>query len=238
MQRPTTSETRNRVAIILAGGEGVRLRSLTTRITGAPTPKQFCPLMGDLSLLQQTVRRVGLSFPRDRIITVVNREHELFYNRQLSKVPASQLVVQPTARGTAPAIIYALFRALQFGRDTCVAVLPLRSLRGQRRVVHAACGTCLRGNRRPPRVNCPSGDRPGAPRFKFRLDRTGRANTPQSSRNICGAKVLGEAVAPVSAGAHGRERLVEHVRNGWAGLDLARPPARNRTRAIQAIRII
>lgn len=124
MQRSKTSETGSPVAIILAGGEGVRLRSLTTRITGAPTPKQFCPLMGDLSLLQQTVRRVGFSFPPERIITVVNREHESFYSRQLSEVPASQLVVQPIARGTAPAIIYALYRALQFGRDTCVAVFP------------------------------------------------------------------------------------------------------------------
>jgi mannose-1-phosphate guanylyltransferase len=120
----STSETDNRVAIVLAGGEGTRLRSLTTKITGAPIPKQFCPLMGDLSLFQQTVRRVGLSFAQDRIITVVNRQHESFYDSQLPKMPASQLLVQPGGRGTASAIIYALFRALQFGRDTCVAVFP------------------------------------------------------------------------------------------------------------------
>ena len=123
MQQSKTSETGNRLAIILAGGEGVRLRALTTKIAGAPIPKQFCPLMCDRSLLQQTVERVGLSFPPDRIITVVNRPHKSFYSSQLPKIPMSFLV-QPTGRGTGPAILYALFQALQLGGDTSVAVFP------------------------------------------------------------------------------------------------------------------
>jgi mannose-1-phosphate guanylyltransferase len=33
-------------AIILAGGDGTRLRALTSKISGDNRPKQFCPLLG------------------------------------------------------------------------------------------------------------------------------------------------------------------------------------------------
>ncbi len=113
-----------RVAIILAGGERTRLRSLTTRINGAQTPKQFCSLLGERSLLEETHRRVTLSFPRQHVIAVLNRAHERFYRSQLADMTPPQLVIQPEGRGTGAAIVYALFRALRFGRDACVAIFP------------------------------------------------------------------------------------------------------------------
>ena len=67
---PRASE---RSAIVLAGGEGTRLRALTRRITGAEAPKQFCPLIGSKSLLEQTYDRVSSLIPPDRTVTVVNR---------------------------------------------------------------------------------------------------------------------------------------------------------------------
>jgi mannose-1-phosphate guanylyltransferase len=44
-------------AIILAGGDGVRLRPLTRRLAGDDRPKQFCALLGGETLLEQTRRR-------------------------------------------------------------------------------------------------------------------------------------------------------------------------------------
>ena len=43
----------HRWGMVLAGGDGVRLRPLTRFICGDERPKQFCPLLGDSSLLQQ-----------------------------------------------------------------------------------------------------------------------------------------------------------------------------------------
>jgi len=44
------NEDQNRWAIILAGGKGKRLSSLTRRIAGDARPKQFCSVIGDTSL--------------------------------------------------------------------------------------------------------------------------------------------------------------------------------------------
>jgi mannose-1-phosphate guanylyltransferase len=54
----------DRWAMILAGGDGMRLRSLTRQIAGDERPKQFCPVIGGRTLLgspervRQTERRL------------------------------------------------------------------------------------------------------------------------------------------------------------------------------------
>jgi hypothetical protein len=52
---------KHRWGVILAGGEGVRLRSLTRLVSGDDRPKQFCPLLGGRTLLNQTRRRIQRS---------------------------------------------------------------------------------------------------------------------------------------------------------------------------------
>jgi hypothetical protein len=50
-------------AVILAGGDGVRLRSMTRSIAGDERPKQFCALVGPDALLTETRRRTALARP-------------------------------------------------------------------------------------------------------------------------------------------------------------------------------
>ena len=49
---------KHRWGVILAGGDGTRLKTLTRAIAGDDRPKQFCPLVGGKTLLDQTQRRV------------------------------------------------------------------------------------------------------------------------------------------------------------------------------------
>jgi hypothetical protein len=50
-----------RWGVILAGGDGTRLLPLplTRQIVGDDRPKQFCPMVGGETLLEQTARRVA-----------------------------------------------------------------------------------------------------------------------------------------------------------------------------------
>ena len=50
-----TNEMGQTWVVVLAGGEGSRLRSLTTTAAGMTVPKQFCSLYGGRSLLQEAL---------------------------------------------------------------------------------------------------------------------------------------------------------------------------------------
>ena len=89
-------------AIILAGGNGERLRPLTRRLVGDDRPKQFCPVVGEETLLDQTRRRAAALITADRTLIVVTREHEPYYAPALAELPARNVVEQPVGRGTAP----------------------------------------------------------------------------------------------------------------------------------------
>jgi mannose-1-phosphate guanylyltransferase len=110
--------------MILAGGEGIRLLPLTRRIAGDERPKQFCSILGQETLLDETRRRCALTIAPDRTLVVVTRAHERFYAPLLADVPPQCVVVQPESRGTAPAILYGLLRIGAAGPVDAVGVFP------------------------------------------------------------------------------------------------------------------
>jgi len=113
-----------RLAVILAGGEGSRLRSLTRSIAGDDRPKQFCPIIGDSTLLDATRNRVALRIARENTYFSLTEHHEKFYRRSLWNVPESQLIVQPENKGTAPAILYSLMRLARVSPGATVGFFP------------------------------------------------------------------------------------------------------------------
>jgi mannose-1-phosphate guanylyltransferase len=114
----------NEWAVILAGGDGKRLKKLTRHIAGDERPKQFCSVLGRATLLEETQSRTALAVAPSRTLFVVNRLHENFYAQTLADQAPQNLVVQPSNRGTAPAILYSLLRI--FARDprAVVAFFP------------------------------------------------------------------------------------------------------------------
>ena len=111
-------------AIILAGGDGTRLKSLTRRIAGDERPKQFCRVLGGATLLEETQRRAALEFAGERTLYVVNRLHAPYYETILADVPSENVVAQPSNRGTAPAILYGLLRIAARDPEATVAFFP------------------------------------------------------------------------------------------------------------------
>ena len=113
----------HRWGVVLAGGDGVRLRELTRWMYGEDRPKQFCHLLGDRTLLEEARQRAERSFREEQILFSLTRAHESHYLRYLADRP-SQRIVQPFNRGTAPAILSSLTRIAQADPDAIVSILP------------------------------------------------------------------------------------------------------------------
>jgi mannose-1-phosphate guanylyltransferase len=113
-----------RWGLILAGGEGARLRPLTRAIVGDDRPKQFCPVLGAETLFERTRRRAALTIPPARTLVALTRSHERFYRPLVAGMPSHCAVVQPEARGTAAAILYGVLRIAVHAPAAAVAILP------------------------------------------------------------------------------------------------------------------
>jgi len=122
LNQASICQQHERAAVILAGGEGSRLRSLTRQIAGQDVPKQFCRIFGTETLVEQTVRRVALEIDPRLTSVVVTRTHERLYTSILAGV--HNLVIQPQNRGTAPAILYSLLRLADVAPKARVAIFP------------------------------------------------------------------------------------------------------------------
>ena len=114
----------HRWGVILAGGDGKRLLSLTRNISGDERPKQFCPVISNETLLQQTQRRISGLIDPQRTLVVLTRKHERFYAEQMAGIPKSRLLIQPQNQGTAPAILLSLLRLEEVDPDASVAIFP------------------------------------------------------------------------------------------------------------------
>ncbi len=116
--------SRHRWGVILAGGDGTRLQPLTRLACGDNRPKQFCPILGGETLLAHTRQRISRIIDSDRALFVLTRKHEPFYNEELKHVPRAQQVVQPSNRGTLPAILWSLLRVFNADEHALVAFFP------------------------------------------------------------------------------------------------------------------
>jgi mannose-1-phosphate guanylyltransferase len=111
-------------ALVLAGGDGTRLQALTRLLTGAPIPKQYCRILGERSLLESTLDRVAALVPAARTLVVVTHAHLGLARPQVARLPAENLLVQPTNRDTGPGILLSLLELARRAPSATVAVFP------------------------------------------------------------------------------------------------------------------
>jgi mannose-1-phosphate guanylyltransferase/mannose-6-phosphate isomerase len=105
----------------MSGGSGTRLWPVSREFY----PKQFHHLLGDKTMLQQTVQRLeGLCQP-EQLIVIGNREHRFMIIDQLAEAgwQNAKVLLEPIGRNTAPAIAMAAFAALEDSADATLLVL-------------------------------------------------------------------------------------------------------------------
>jgi mannose-1-phosphate guanylyltransferase len=86
-------------AVVMAGGSGTRLWPLSRR----ETPKQLLSLIGETSLLQQTVARLGSLLKPHDIYVITSQAHLRATREQLPQLPEDNVLGEPLARSTAVA---------------------------------------------------------------------------------------------------------------------------------------
>ena len=109
-----------RWAVLLAGGSGTRFWPLST----PDHPKQLLPLTGSASSAEDAVERLAGLIPRDRILVVAGAGLAPKLEARL-KLPAENVLVEPRAASTAPALIWATWEARR--RDPEAEVLSLHA---------------------------------------------------------------------------------------------------------------
>ena len=106
--------------VILAGGVGSRLWPRSRK----SAPKQFLDLTGNhRSMLQEAYDRMTPLVPPDRIFVITNREYVAAVREQLPALPATNIVGEPAARGSAAAVGLGAIHLLRRDPDAVMAVL-------------------------------------------------------------------------------------------------------------------
>ena len=106
-------------AVILAGGGGTRLWPLSS----PERPKPFIPLAAGATLLAATVERTLPLIPLQDIYVLVAAPQVALVRESLPSLPVNQIIAEPAARNTGPAIALAAER-INRPADAPMLVLP------------------------------------------------------------------------------------------------------------------
>lgn len=135
------------VPVILSGGAGTRLWPLSRELY----PKQLLPLVGERTMLQETLLRLeGLERLAPPLV-VCNEAHRFLVAEQLRAVerPPQAIILEPVGRNTAPAVALAALQATDDGADPLLLVLPadhvIRDALALRQAIVAGCAAASAG---------------------------------------------------------------------------------------------
>ncbi|RPH95097.1 mannose-1-phosphate guanylyltransferase [candidate division KSB1 bacterium] len=107
-------------SVIMAGGVGVRFWPLSRR----RQPKQLLDLLGEGTLIEQTVARIEPIIPKGQRWIVTNREQMAMFREAAPEARDQRFILEPMGRNTAPAIGLAAIHLLSEDPDAVMIVLP------------------------------------------------------------------------------------------------------------------
>lgn len=107
--------------VILSGGAGTRLWPLSS----GSHPKQFLPLVSEKTMIQETLLRLE-GIEHSEPVVVCNEAHRFVVAEQLNQIGMKEpeIMLEPIARNTAPAIAAACCQVMKNDKDAVVIILP------------------------------------------------------------------------------------------------------------------
>ena len=109
-----------RYVVIMAGGRGERFWPQSC----AATPKHLLPIVGDKTMLAQTVDRVAGVVPRENILVLTTQAQLDGCRQACPGLPAANVVAEPMGRDTAAATGLAMLLVKQRSPNAAFAMLP------------------------------------------------------------------------------------------------------------------
>ena len=110
--------------IVLAGGEGERLKPFVRECYGVDRPKQFCSFTGRHTLVEEAVLRAETLMPAEQVLVVGTAHHLPYLLECLVKRPQGTILLQPGNRGTALGVFLPLAHILHRDPEAAVALSP------------------------------------------------------------------------------------------------------------------
>ena len=104
---------------IFAGGSGRRLWPISRQ----SSPKQFEPIVGELSTLQLATERVAPQYGYSNIYVSTNERYGEIISRQLPELPSANIIFEPARRDLGPAVGLAMAHLATGGKNEPVAIL-------------------------------------------------------------------------------------------------------------------
>ncbi len=114
------SDIINYCAVILAGGNGIRLYPLSRK----GKPKQFLKLYNKNSMIIETINRINTIFPKDKIFILTTHQHETLMKKELKNyIDNENIIVEPYQKSTAACIgLAAMIIKKRFENDSVMCV--------------------------------------------------------------------------------------------------------------------
>jgi mannose-1-phosphate guanylyltransferase len=119
-------------AVIMAGGGGTRLWPISRK----KHPKHLLPLLGEVSLFQDTLKRLEGLIPPEHIYIATTAEQEQELKCQAPLIPVNNFLIEPTPRGTASIVGLAATTLLKHDPGAVMSILPSDHFIRNKKIFH------------------------------------------------------------------------------------------------------
>lgn len=115
---------KSRWAVVLAGGDGIHLKSPSDPRMTARRATSDPSFGGNRTILQQTYERALAMVAPEQMITVIGRDHRQFLTESSPRRVPGTILEQPTNLGTAPGILLPAAFISEIDPEATVLILP------------------------------------------------------------------------------------------------------------------